>query len=133
MRTLLASALLLVVGCASGQWGSAVDGIRLQARVNPADPGTIVLTLDNGSSQSIGYNLCSSQIARLDGTTWTNVEENRACTMELRMLEPGGTDQFTVPLPPGARPGEYRYTTSINRNNTDDTLRVSSNSVRISG
>ncbi len=133
MRTLLASALVLVVGCASGQWGSSVDGIRLQARVNPADPGTMILTLENGSSQSVGYNLCTSSIERMDGTSWTRVEEDRACTMELRMLEPGGTDQFTVSLPPGAEPGEYRYTTSVNRDDTGNALTVSSNTFRIGG
>lgn len=133
MRTLLASALVLIVGCASGQWGSAVNGIRLQALVNPADSSTMILTLDNGSSESISYNLYSSQIERRDGASWTRVEENRACTMELRILEPGNTDQFTVPLPPGAQPGEYRYTTGVNRNNSGDALTIISNTFRIGG
>ncbi|MHB1169743.1 MAG: immunoglobulin-like domain-containing protein [Longimicrobiales bacterium] len=133
MRTILATAAVFVLGCATGNWGRAVDGIRLQASVDPTDTGSIVLTLENGSSESVSYNLCSSTIERLDGTTWTQVEENRACTMELRILEPNGTDQFTVPLPPGAQPGEYRYTTGINRNNTGDALTVSSNTFRIGG
>ncbi len=133
MRNLLASALLVLLGCASGQWGSVVDGVRLGARVDPADPGSMVLTLENGSTGSIGYNLCTSSIERLDGSRWTRVEEDRACTMELRMLAPGGTDQFTVGLPAGAPPGEYRYTTSVNRDDRDDSVTVSSNSFRIGG
>lgn len=132
MRTLLLTALTLLVGCASGQWGTAVDGIRLQAQVDPADAGNVVLTLENGSTQAISYNLCTSALERNTNGSWTAVPEDRVCTMELRSLTPGNTATFTATLPPGAQAGEYRYSTNVERD-AGGRVTVSSNSVRVGG
>ncbi len=132
MRTLLLTALTVLVGCASGQWGTTVDGIRLQAQVDPANAGNVELTLENGSSQAISYNLCTSALERSTNGGWTAVPEDRVCTMELRSLAPGETATFTATLPAGAPSGEYRYSANVERE-AGGRVTVSSNSFLVGG
>jgi hypothetical protein len=71
------------------------------------------LRLVNHSSSALGYNLCASRLLRRTGETWTPVTTQVVCTMELRVLQPDETAEFTHALPPDLPAGEYRYGTSI--------------------
>jgi hypothetical protein len=71
------------------------------------------LTLVNHSKSALGYNLCASRLLKRTGQTWTPVTTQVVCTMELRVLQPDETAEFTHALPPGLPAGEYRYGTSI--------------------
>lgn len=77
--------------------------------------GTIRLALDNGSTDPIGYNLCTSGLQRRSGSEWTPVETGEVCTMELRTLNPGHDATFEKSLPSGLEAGEYRYVTGIEK------------------
>jgi hypothetical protein len=75
--------------------------------------GTIRLALDNGTSEPVGYNLCSSELQRRSGTGWTRVDTDEVCTMELRTLNPGHDATFEKRLPSGLAAGDYRYVTGV--------------------
>lgn len=81
--------------------------------VERTSTGALRLTLDNGSTEPIGYNLCTSQLQRQNGNDWTNVPTDEVCTMELRTLNPGADATFEKRLPAGLPAGVYRYVTSI--------------------
>jgi hypothetical protein len=107
--------ILLLAGCAPMQTTtpaapSTVDGVRFAA-TNEA--GKVLLMLDNGTRQPIGYNLCSSQLQKRDGTGWSDVATDDVCTMELRTLNPGFDATFEKRLPASLAAGEYRYVTRI--------------------
>jgi len=90
---------------------SPVGGVHFAAeRVSPE---VIRLSLDNGASQSIGYNLCSSSLERRTGSTWSNVPTGEVCTMQQLTLNPGADATFQKDLPANLGAGEYRYVTSI--------------------
>lgn len=74
---------------------------------------TVRLTLDNGSRETIGYNLCNSQLQRRSGSDWTLVPTDDICTMELRSLRPGADATFEKRLPARLASGEYRYVTRV--------------------
>jgi hypothetical protein len=81
--------------------------------VSPAGAAKVRLTLDNGTSDPIGYNLCTSTLQRHDGNSWSPVRTDEVCTMELRILEPGRSATFDKTIPSGLSAGEYRYVTSV--------------------
>lgn len=74
----------------------------------------MTLRLANGTSEQIGYNLCTSQLQREVSGRWEPVESDRICTMELRLLQPGGEDAFAIELE-GVAAGRYRFVTSVER------------------
>lgn len=86
------------------------SGLRLTAQ-----PGgdRVTLTLTNGTSSPVGYNLCSSALERRSGGTWTLVETDEICTMELRTLQPGASATFNKRWPSNAGSGEFRYVTRV--------------------
>lgn len=105
---------LLWAGC------SNVDGSRQSSDVAfTTDDDTysagdeVVLTLRNLYDQPIGYNLCSSGLQRDVNGEWEPVVEDRICTMQLDILEPGEVDSYAVELPDTLADGSYRYNTSI--------------------
>jgi hypothetical protein len=91
--------------------GASVAGVSLAAA--PAGAGTVRLILDNGASEPIGYNLCTSTLQRHDGNRWSSIRTDEVCTMELRILEPGRSATFDKTFPSGLSAGEYRYVTSV--------------------
>lgn len=70
----------------------------------------MTLTLRNSSSQTIGYNLCTSGLLTSSGTA---VPSDRVCTMELRTLEPAASATYSWALPADLAAGRYRFTTGI--------------------
>jgi len=90
--------------------------------VSPAAPqagASLTLTLRNEGAEPIGYNLCTSQLQRRAGDDWIEVPEDRVCTMELRMLPPGGSDSFAMDLPADLAPDEHRYAASVHLMDSD--------------
>lgn len=106
---------LVLVSCAPvtppPQSAPAVRGVTLSAE--PPAAGEVLLILQNGSTEPVGYNLCSSALQRWDGVNWTNVETDDVCTMELRSLPPGTDATFRKRLPANLAAGEYRYVASV--------------------
>lgn len=93
------------------QTSSSTTGVVLDAERLSAT--SVRLQLRNGSADRAGYNLCTSALERRDGASWTAVRTDEACTMELRILEPGGTATFEKTLPSGLAAGEYRYVARV--------------------
>jgi len=127
---LLAAALAACAPVQSPDAGSPpATGVRLDAE--RTSPTAVRLRLQNGSSERIGYNLCVSALQRRDGGNWTAVRTDDVCTMELRILEPGGAATFDKTLPGGLAPGEYRYTTNVEMPLGRSQTSVSSNAFRM--
>jgi hypothetical protein len=109
-------ALAAAGGCAYQPAAGTAADVRLHVQPRPAAPGdSLVLVLENASAEPIGYNLCASGLEQRAGDAWRAVREERVCTMELRMLEPGQQARFAFLPPPGLAPGEYRAVTAIER------------------
>lgn len=112
-RAFGAAVALIVCACTSSmQRGAAVEGVSLGA-VPSAARDSIVLTLHNGSTQGVGYNLCPTTVERQTAGAWQPLASDRVCTMELRTLNPGEQATFTTTLPAGAAAGEYRFVTKV--------------------
>lgn len=101
-------AALLVAACAPV---TSTSPIRLGAE--PVAPDTIRLTLDNGTTSPIGYNLCASGLQQRSGSNWEPYHTDDVCTMELRTLNPGADATYEKRLPANLPGGEYRYVTSV--------------------
>lgn len=80
------------------------------APARAAAGSAMTLTLRNGSSQTIGYNLCTSGLLTSAGTP---VPSDRVCTMELRTLKPAASATYAWELPTDLAAGRYRFTTGI--------------------
>ena len=89
--------------------GAGTAGVRFG--VESVSPGVYRLTLDNGTTRPIGYNLCSSVLERRDGASWTPVS-NDICTMQVNTLNPGFDATFEK-RPEDLRAGEYRFVTRV--------------------
>lgn len=114
MKRLLIAVIL--AGCSSAPQQESTSGVRLTIEPSSPEPGdSATLILENGSDAEIGYNLCPSALMRQAGAEWAPVPSDRMCTMELRLLQPAGTDRFTVRLPDDLEPGNYRFETPVNR------------------
>ena len=113
MRVLILS-LLVGAACGVTPGPETPSGATLQVAPEQVAPGdTVVLTLLNGASQTIGYNLCTSTLERRVGDEWEPVELGRACTMELRTMEPGGEADYRMALPTDLAAGEYRFMATV--------------------
>jgi hypothetical protein len=133
MRTiaLLPLAALLALGCSGSPTGSGpglpaavlrdAEGITFAAE-RPAyrqgDTATIVLR--NGTTQSLGYNLCHSSRELRAGGSWSRISSLRLCTMELRILAPGAETVLREPITAEWQPGEYRMVTRVERMRSGD-------------
>jgi hypothetical protein len=104
----------LLTACATSGNDAAEPGLSMSASPTTVSPGgSVTLTLSNQTAWPVGYNLCTSALQREAAGSWQAVPEDRICTMELRMLDPGGRSQLELQLPPTLEPGQYRYTANI--------------------
>lgn len=112
--SILAAIVMTIAACqATGTQGGG-EAVALELSRVPTAPGEeVTLELINGSSTAVGYNLCTSTLVRQVDGTWSPVPSDRVCTMELRSLQPGENDRFTLALPVDLGPGTYRFTTRI--------------------
>jgi hypothetical protein len=79
-------------------------------------PGEIAeIRLTNLLAETVGYNLCLSTLEQLADGEWVRApgQDDRFCTMELRLLEPAATASFPFDLPDVLESGEYRFRTTI--------------------
>lgn len=115
MRTTLFASLIVLFGCNAGMQSDGPPGaVTLDVEPWTVSAGeSVVLTLWNGSSGSVGYNLCTSSLERQEGTAWSPVPSDRACTMELRTLDAGERADYTFELPSTLAAGEYRFRTTV--------------------
>lgn len=101
--------------------------IRLLVQPTTVPSGeSFTLVLVNDSTEQIGYNLCTSELARRDGAAWMPVPSDRVCTMELRPLEPGMEARYTLETRPPLAPGEYRVVTGVARMPDESMIAVAS-------
>lgn len=89
---------------------------------------TMTLTLTNGSSGQIGYNLCTSALQTSAGRP---VPTSRVCTMELRTLEPGRRADYRYELPVNMPDGSYRFVTQVEWMESGRRSSVQSNSFEV--
>ena len=103
--------------------------IRFSASPQQVNAGaTVLLTLANGTGESVGYNLCTSALQTAAGR---DVRTERACTMELRILEPGGSTTYSYDLPGILEDGAYRFSTRVERMDSGTGSSVTSNSIEV--
>lgn len=125
MRVLVA-VLLLLLSAACQQataptefdpsLGPVASGRMLSSDRSSYSPGaSAVIRLRNTTSGPLGYNLCHTTLERSVGTDWRRVDEDRVCTMELRILQAGATATYEHRLPANLTAGEYRYRTQVER------------------
>ena len=82
--------------------GSAVPG------------GSAVLTLRNGSSEAIGYNLCVGALERREADLWVPaLSSANGCAPALSTLAPGEEASAEAVLPTGLGGGDYRFVTQV--------------------
>ncbi len=75
---------------------------------------TVVLT--NTSTETVGYNPCTSTLQRKQVIRWETVEKNSICSAYLALLEPGETTQYKINLQQGyslQKTGIYRIITEV--------------------
>jgi hypothetical protein len=131
---LIALALVVLTACAPRQATDLPQDVVLRAQPTPATAGgSLTLVLENGSGEQVGYNLCASSLDRRVAEEWQPVPSDRVCTMELRILEPGGEADFTLDLPTDLPTGEYRATTDVAWMERGGRVSVSTQPFRIGG
>lgn len=113
--SLLPSLALLVAGCGTVgvEWRAATEPEPVvttgRGQYRPGEVAS--LNLNNPLDERIGYNACTWTLERQRDEGWEPApyEDERACTMELRTLEPGDTAnpgfRFDERLPDG----RYRF------------------------
>lgn len=95
--------------------------------------GQITLTLTNRSDRQLGYNLCPVAIERRDGDEWELRPEQpaEACTMELRILQPGSEDTFQHTVPTTIPAGTYRFRAQVEWPLGDEQVNIASETFEV--
>jgi hypothetical protein len=133
MRSFVILAALLLGACApSPRAGAAPADVTLTARpaATPAER-SVTLVLANGTTQSVGYNLCPTAIEHRSGRSWVELPVDRICTMELRILQPGSEATYRMELPATLSAGEYRFSAAVELLDTHERRTVHSGVVRV--
>lgn len=90
------------------------SGISLGILGDSFEPGAqIFLILNNESSDDVGYNLCLHDLERRVDGEWESLQIERICTLELRILTPGGSAVTALDLPDPLPDGEYRFRVAV--------------------
>jgi hypothetical protein len=115
MKSLALALAILFAACAPLSTVPPAEATTGEVRFGAerVSAGLVRLTLDNGAPHPIGYNLCTSELERREGSAWTRVATGEMCTMQLLSLNPGADATFEKQLPADLAAGEYRYQTSI--------------------
>lgn len=112
MRTIL---VLTLVALAAGCRTAPPPGLSFttdEASYVPGDEAQLQLV--NGTDQTLGYNLCFSDLQRQAGGEWQIVADpETACTTIQRGLAPGDSATFAKTIMPEVPPGTYRYRTDV--------------------
>lgn len=106
-RSLLLGAVLLTA-C-----GGGLERVAFTTDLLTYKPGDRVgLSLVNVSSSSLGINLCLSRLVSNDGQE-PGPADSESCTLEPMALAAGGRLEHRKTLPAEAKPGTWRYETTI--------------------
>jgi hypothetical protein len=108
--------------------GEPAQGVELSAPEEANSGSGVTLTLLNGSAAQIGYNLCTSS---LESSAGREIPTNQVCTMELRLLEPGGSATHRYSLPVNMLEGSYRFATQVHWTDEGRTATVRSNAFEV--
>lgn len=106
---------LLLGGCADPVTPVPTDVILTASR---GDGDLVTITLTNGSSELVGYNLCVSSLDRRVAGSWASTGAPLwICTAELRGLRPGEEASFSAVYLTPMPAGEYRVITGVELEN----------------
>lgn len=106
--------------------GQPVDSIPAAAPDGPialrtdstqyAAGASVGLSLTSSAEATYSFNPCTRSIEMWDGAAWVGVEEeDRICTMEAWLIEPGATRTATTELPRSLDAGQYRLVIAFTR------------------
>lgn len=121
-RSMIVSLVLVLAGCGAvpvdGVDDAAADGgaiISTAASYTAGDVGG--MTLRNAGERMLGYNACTWTLERGDDGAWRTAphEDERMCTMELRLLEPGRSVDINFSFDERLPAGEYRLRAWLER------------------
>lgn len=122
-----------LTGAASGPSESALGGAAITLEVDRtsyAPEMDIVVRLNNGLDEPIGYNACTiASEVEADGR-WRRIESLRLCTAAIYTLESGESVSFSEPVDGWAR-GRYRLVLSVHRFSAQRTEVVTSSAFTI--
>ena len=91
-------------------------GVRLELdRATYTAGASVRLRIVNGSDVTYGYNPCTRIVERREGAGWAAVQEDRACTMELRLLGARDSVDARTEMPARMPVGEYRVVLVLSR------------------
>lgn len=123
-RLALLILLLAPLGCAAATGPDDEAGVRLVVdRAVYRTGDTLVARLVNDTGQRVGYNLCGSAREQWTGGEWRLFASLRVCTLELRILEPGGAAEHREAVEAGA-PGRNRFVTTVELMSDGRSVRV---------
>ena len=106
----------------SGNAQAADSGVTLALDKNAYDPGTnAIMTISSQRGDTLGYNPCSDRsVERETAGGWVvHPEPNRMCTMELRLLLPGQTQNAQTDIPADVTAGTYRIVLQLRPERSD--------------
>jgi hypothetical protein len=94
-----------------------LDGVEFAVRATSVPAGdTLWAELRNAGAGTVGYNLCSLEVERMEVSGWKLVEPNftlAPCLDRLYTLDPGETAPTFRVLPAGLPAGSYRLSTVV--------------------
>jgi hypothetical protein len=111
---------LVLVACAAPETAQDdprnPEGVELRVDARRVAAGeSVTIRLVNGSGGAVGYNLCPAVLERRTAAAWeldpTPLVE--VCTMELRLLPPGESAEYSHTIPPALAAGEYRFRVAV--------------------
>ena len=99
--------------------GTSATDVHLSADRLQVPPGTVALTVRNESPALIGFNLCFSQLQRIENgvpvCAQAYMPANTGCPAILLTLASGEIAADALDLVPGVPAGMYRFVTEIER------------------
>lgn len=108
---------------------SGSGGVQLSTDRSSYKKGqAVTVTLRNGTSDRLEYNLCPTTVEQ-KSAGWAPVQETHVCTLHLISMPPGGKDSTTRELPSDLERGTYRLSLSVNPG--DNEQQVISNEFRV--
>ncbi|MDR0787500.1 MAG: hypothetical protein LBG44_06495 [Gemmatimonadota bacterium] len=108
--------LMTAAACSSDPGGQPPLAPLFELSLTPETPvpgQDVTVVLANLSGSAVGYNLCTSTLVRDEGGQLVEQPSDRVCTMELRSLQPGERDGFTLVMPETLPRGIYRFRTRL--------------------
>ena len=102
--------LTLLMSCALAGPTSRPITILTHAGEYPAH-GMVQLSFKNETSQTLSLNMCRATLQQRVGGQWNRLQTStpHSCKDNLENLAPGELRESTLPLPPEATSGTFRY------------------------